>query len=216
MCDSQSYLPLPRARSLPAVTGGLLPSSVKSKVPAAVAADSDAEYKDYRSYYKYMCLPMGFYNLNMYDSFGDGWDSGRITVTQMVNASAGCQLLSETMPTQTSSRAVPFSITVGTRLPHRVHARWPADLRSETSAAVLSRHAHRRRHPCCALQASSRYTGTLIMSSQCEAIIVLICVCVCVSLPAGGRCHKQCSVLAADVQLSHRAVLYRGRPRAAW
>lgn len=89
-----------------------MPSSVKTKVPAAVTADADAEYKDYRSYYKYMCLPMGYYNLNLYDSYGDGWDGGRITVTQMVNASAGCQLLSETMPTQTSSRAVGFTITV--------------------------------------------------------------------------------------------------------
>jgi hypothetical protein len=81
-------------------------------VPAAVTADADVEYKDYRSYYKYMCLPMGYYNLNLYDSYGDGWDGGRITLTQMVNASAGCQLLSETMPTQTSSRAVGFTITV--------------------------------------------------------------------------------------------------------
>jgi hypothetical protein len=81
-------------------------------VPAAVTADADAEYKDYRSYYRYVCLPMGSYKLNLYDSYGDGWDGGRITVTQMVNASAGCQLLSETMPTQTSSRAVGFGITV--------------------------------------------------------------------------------------------------------
>jgi hypothetical protein len=92
--------------------GGLLPSSVKNKVPAAVSAAADAEYKDYRSYYKYVCLPNGYYNLNMYDSYGDGWDGGRITVTQMVNASAACQLLSETMFTQTSSKAVAFAITV--------------------------------------------------------------------------------------------------------
>ncbi|KAF6263192.1 hypothetical protein COO60DRAFT_1635413 [Scenedesmus sp. NREL 46B-D3] len=75
-----------------AMAGGLLPSSVKSKVPAAVIADSDTEYKDYRSYYKYMCLPLGFYNLNMYDSFGDGWDSGRIT-EDAATSSAACSLL---------------------------------------------------------------------------------------------------------------------------
>jgi hypothetical protein len=95
-----------------APAGGLLPPSVKNKVPAAVSADADTEYKDYRSYYKYMCLPMGFYNLNMYDSYGDGWDGGRITITQMVNASAGCQLLSETLLTQISSKAVAFAVTV--------------------------------------------------------------------------------------------------------
>lgn len=93
-----------------ALTGGLLPSSLKSKVPATVAAVADAEYKDYRSYYSYACLQIGNYNLNLYDSYGDGWDGGRLTITQMVNASAGCELLAES--TTTSNKTVAFSITV--------------------------------------------------------------------------------------------------------
>lgn len=91
--------------------GGLLPVNIKSKVPQAVAAAADPEYKDYRSYYSYACLPLGDYNLNLYDSYGDGWSSGRITLTQMVNTTVGCQLLSESL-NDSSSETVPFSITV--------------------------------------------------------------------------------------------------------
>lgn len=86
-----------------------------------VADEADGEYKDYRSYYSYACLQLGDYNLNLYDSYGDGWNGGRITVTQMVNVSAGCQLLTET--TDTSNKTIAFSITVsvatytGLRLP---------------------------------------------------------------------------------------------------
>lgn len=77
--------------------GGLLPSNLKSKVPKAISDAADPEYKDYRSYYSYACLPIGDFDLKLYDSYGDGWGGGRITVTQVVNATAGCQLVTDTV-----------------------------------------------------------------------------------------------------------------------
>lgn len=91
--------------------GGALPPSVRSKVPPAVAATAEAEYKDYRSYYSYACLPVGSYNLFSYDSYGDGWEGGRITLTQVVNASTGCVLLSGASPTR-FNLTTPFAVTV--------------------------------------------------------------------------------------------------------
>lgn len=90
--------------------GGLLPPAVRSKVPAALTVQAD--YKDYRSYYAYACLPTGSYNLFTYDSYGDGWEGGKITLTQIVNATTGCELLSGTGPTK-SNLATQFSVSVG-------------------------------------------------------------------------------------------------------
>jgi hypothetical protein len=92
------------------MSGGALPSSLKPKVPAVVAAAADPLYKDYRSYYNYICLPIGSYSCLMYDSYGDGWNGGSLTITQMVNATAGCQLLSGAP--ERFNKTLPFAITV--------------------------------------------------------------------------------------------------------
>lgn len=89
--------------------GGLLPPAVKSKVPTSLTVQTD--YKDYRSYYSYACLPTGAYNLFTYDSYGDGWEGGKITLTQIVNATTGCELLSGASPTR-YNLTTQFAITV--------------------------------------------------------------------------------------------------------
>lgn len=84
---------------------------MRSKVPTAIAATAEPEYKDYRSYYSYACLPTGSYSLFTYDSYGDGWEGGRITLTQVVNATTGCVLLSGASPTRFNLTTT-FSVTV--------------------------------------------------------------------------------------------------------
>lgn len=97
------------------VVGGLLPPSVKSKVPTSVIVQTD--YKDYRSYYSYACLATGSYNLFTYDSYGDGWEGGKITLTQIVNATTGCELLSGGSPAK-FNLTTQFSISVSTAAAH--------------------------------------------------------------------------------------------------
>lgn len=91
--------------------GGLLPPIVRTKVPQATADLAQTDYKDYRSYYSYACLATGGYNLFSYDSYGDGWEGGRITLTQVVNATTGCVLLSGGSPTR-FNLTTQFSVTV--------------------------------------------------------------------------------------------------------
>jgi hypothetical protein len=91
--------------------GGKLPLTVASRVPASIAAGMDTEYKDYRSYYSYACLPTGGYSLLSYDSYGDGWEGGRITLSQIVDATTGCVLLSGGSPVN-YNLMTDFSITV--------------------------------------------------------------------------------------------------------
>ncbi|KAF8072527.1 hypothetical protein HT031_000187 [Scenedesmus sp. PABB004] len=109
------------------MAGGLLPAALRSKVPRGVAAVADGEYGDYRSYYSYACLRLGEYSLHLYDSYGDGWDGGRLSLTQMLSASSGCQLLSAT--TAAADVSLPFTITV------RLRAREPG----RTGAGVVPR-----------------------------------------------------------------------------
>jgi hypothetical protein len=90
--------------------GGMLPSALRGKLPPAVAASAQQEYGNFRSYYAYACLPVDAYSLHLYDSYGDGWDGGRLSLTQMLNATSGCALLSET--TSGASRSLDFAITV--------------------------------------------------------------------------------------------------------
>jgi hypothetical protein len=92
-------------------TGGLLPPSVRSRIPSAVAAHAQIDYKDYRSYYSYACLDTGGYNLFSYDSYGNGWEGGRITVAQVVNATTGCTLLTGGSPAQ-FNLTTQFTVTV--------------------------------------------------------------------------------------------------------
>eukprot|EP00879_Flechtneria_rotunda_P005401 GHRR01005692.1.p1 GENE.GHRR01005692.1~~GHRR01005692.1.p1 ORF type:complete len:1544 (+),score=580.30 GHRR01005692.1:434-5065(+) len=91
------------------MAGGMLPSSLRPKVPAAIAEAANPEYKDFRSYYSYACLPIGDYALNMYDSYGDGWNGGRISLTQSLNVTTGCLLVSDTATKY--NKTVPFIIT---------------------------------------------------------------------------------------------------------
>lgn len=76
-----------------------------------MAAASQSDYRDYRSYYSYACLPTGNYNLFSYDSYGDGWEGGRVTLAQVVNATTGCVLLAGGSPTR-FNLTTPFAITV--------------------------------------------------------------------------------------------------------
>lgn len=69
------------------------------------------DYKDYRSYYSYACLATGGYALFSFDSYGDGWEGGRITLTQVVNATTGCVLLSGASPL-IFNLTTKFSVTV--------------------------------------------------------------------------------------------------------
>lgn len=87
-------------------------------MPTAVAATAEPEYKDYRSYYSYACLPTGSYSLFTYDSYGDGWEGGRVTLTQVVNATTGCVLLSGASPTRFNLTTT-FSVTVRAKLLQR-------------------------------------------------------------------------------------------------
>jgi hypothetical protein len=76
-----------------------------------VASQAQTDYRDYRSYYSYGCLATGGYALFSYDSYGDGWEGGRITLTQVVNATTGCVLLSGASPA-TFNLTTKFSVTV--------------------------------------------------------------------------------------------------------
>jgi len=100
------------------MTGGLLPAALDLSVPAAVKAQPGGEYKDYRSYYSYACLPVGSYDLNLFDSYGDGWDGGRLSLSVLVisNGTTGvtiseCAVASDTVLKSTNT--VPFDIEVG-------------------------------------------------------------------------------------------------------
>jgi hypothetical protein len=83
------------------MAGGLLPAAVQLAAPAAVleggiggtggtgGTGRGGEYKDFRSYYSYACLAPGPYQLDMYDSRGDGWGGARLTVSALVIEGAG-------------------------------------------------------------------------------------------------------------------------------
>lgn len=162
--------------------GGQLPPRVRTKVPPAVAAQAQTDYKDYRSYYSYACLATGGYALFSFDSYGDGWEGGRITLTQVVNATTGCVLLSGASP-MTFNLTTKFSVTVRVR----------------DGPGVLSCIAHTCWHCCSAVsprpqsaqQGSGQHRRSL--NSGGTLTMVGLCLCVCVRPPlllpaaAGGN-----------------------------
>jgi hypothetical protein len=92
----QQLLASSKAQLQPVVmVGGLLPAALALSVPAAVRAAADGEYKDYRSYYSYACLPAGGYDLNLFDSYGDGWDGARLTLSELVHSPTTGRVVSE-------------------------------------------------------------------------------------------------------------------------
>lgn len=114
------------------MAGGLLPPAVALSVPTAVkqASATRGDYKDYRSYYAYECLPPGSYTLNMYDSYGDGWAGGRLALRAMQRDGGGagaargaCQVAEGTVAA--GSAEVAFAIQVRIRLRLRATPRIP-------------------------------------------------------------------------------------------
>ncbi|GBF88369.1 hypothetical protein Rsub_01081 [Raphidocelis subcapitata] len=93
------------------MAGGLLPVSVELALPAAVKQAAFGEYKDFRSYTSYACLPPGDYTANLYDSNGDGWGGARLAVSSVEGAGGAareCALASDTVLASTT--AVDFTL----------------------------------------------------------------------------------------------------------
>ena len=94
----------PGARA--AMAGGLLPAAAAAALPAEVkeAPSYWPEYKSLRSYFSYGCLAPGDYIIKMYDSYGDGWAGGRLSLALLADGAGGrgsqeCAVLSETVTT---------------------------------------------------------------------------------------------------------------------
>eukprot|EP00877_Chromochloris_zofingiensis_P002817 jgi/Chrzof1/12536/Cz06g37220.t1 len=94
------------------MAGGNVPSSQHITIPNAIAALGISEYKDYRSFYSYDCLPQGDYTLTLFDAFGDGWGQASLTLSQMsADGSSYCTLASGTV--EKANKTFPVTIKAG-------------------------------------------------------------------------------------------------------
>jgi hypothetical protein len=102
----------------PVMAGGLLPAAVQLAVPAAVERAADGEYRDFRSYYSYACLLPGAFELDLYDSYGDGWGGARMMLSALVmegsgpdrRVAAACQLASGTVDNSVANIAFTLEV----------------------------------------------------------------------------------------------------------